>query len=154
MGGRPARGIAKRVMSEVRPISPTDGVSPRGRPEGAHFKAAAQKLGKSRFHPIFGPEGGGLGSEMTAADDPGIGRGRGAAERRRAASGKPAGLRRAKEARIYGDLNFRREALDNVRRCRTVRRLAHLAAIDGFEDEVPKYAGELNAMMAFVEQYR
>ena len=34
----------------------------------------------------------------------------------------------------------------------TVRRIAHLARIAVQEDEVPRLQGELNAMLAFVEQ--
>ena len=35
----------------------------------------------------------------------------------------------------------------------TVRRIAHLARIAVTEAEVPHLAGELNAMLAFVEQF-
>ena len=36
----------------------------------------------------------------------------------------------------------------------TVRRIAHLARIAVTEAEVPHLQGELNAMLAFVEQFR
>ena len=59
----------------------------------------------------------------------------------------------AKEALLYGRLNFReREPYIMSVDADTVRRIAQLARIAVTEAEVPHLQGELNAMLAFVEQ--
>src|SRR5215510_6813609 len=58
-----------------------------------------------------------------------------------------------KAALLYGGLNFReREPYIMSVDADTVRRIAHLARIKVAEAEVPHLQGELNAMLAFVEQ--
>src|SRR6187431_2848090 len=53
---------------------------------------------------------------------------------------------------LYGGLNFPPEALYMSVDAATVRRIAHLARIAVTDAEVPHLQGELNAMLAFVEQ--
>jgi aspartyl-tRNA(Asn)/glutamyl-tRNA(Gln) amidotransferase subunit C len=53
---------------------------------------------------------------------------------------------------LYGGLILPPEALSMSVDAATVRRIAHLARIAVDEAEVPHLQGELNAMLAFVEQ--
>jgi len=53
---------------------------------------------------------------------------------------------------LYGGLILPPEALTMSVDAATVRRIAHLARIAVSETEVPHLQGELNAMLAFVEQ--
>ena len=53
---------------------------------------------------------------------------------------------------LYGGLPLPPEALYMSVDAATVRRIAHLARIAVTDEEVPHLQGELNAMLAFVEQ--
>jgi aspartyl-tRNA(Asn)/glutamyl-tRNA(Gln) amidotransferase subunit C len=53
---------------------------------------------------------------------------------------------------LYGECDFPFEAYIMSVDAATVRRIAHLARIAVTEAEVPHLQGELNAMLAFVEQ--
>jgi nitronate monooxygenase len=66
--GRPARGIANRVMREVGPISPDAPAFPHSATALAPLKAAAEKLGKVDFTSLWAGQAIRLGREMPAAD--------------------------------------------------------------------------------------
>jgi nitronate monooxygenase len=68
MTGRPARGIANRVMREVGPISPDAPVFPHAATALAPLKAAAEKLGKVDFTSLWAGQAVRLGREMPAAE--------------------------------------------------------------------------------------
>ena len=68
MTGRPARGIANRVMREVGPISPDAPVFPHAAVALAPLKAAAEKLGKVDFSNVWAGQAVRLGREMPAAE--------------------------------------------------------------------------------------
>ncbi|WP_454619467.1 NAD(P)H-dependent flavin oxidoreductase [Bradyrhizobium cenepequi] len=68
MTGRPARGIANRVMSEVGPISPDAPAFPHAATALAPLKAAAEKLGRVDFTNLWAGQALPLGREMPAAE--------------------------------------------------------------------------------------
>jgi nitronate monooxygenase len=68
MTGRPARGVANRVMREVGPISPDAPAFPHAATGLAPLKAAAEKLGKVDFTNLWAGQAVRLGREMPAAD--------------------------------------------------------------------------------------
>jgi nitronate monooxygenase len=108
MTGRPARGVANRVMREVGPISPDAPAFPHAAAGLAPLKAAAEKLGRVDFTNLWAGQAVRLGREMPAA------------ELTRALAGansaEPDGRLRIpavaaqKPLLLYGGLNFRSEA--------------------------------------------
>lgn len=68
MTGRPARGIANRVMRDVGPISPDAPQFPHAATALAPLKAAAEKLGKTDFTNLWAGQAVRLGREMPAAE--------------------------------------------------------------------------------------
>jgi nitronate monooxygenase len=68
MTGRPARGVANRVMREIGPISADAPVFPHAATGLAPLKAAAEKLGKVDFTNLWAGQAVGLGREMPAAE--------------------------------------------------------------------------------------
>jgi nitronate monooxygenase len=68
MTGRPARGVANRVMREVGPISPDAPVFPHAATSLAPLRAAAEKLGKVDFTTLWAGQAVGLGREMPATE--------------------------------------------------------------------------------------
>jgi nitronate monooxygenase len=68
MTGRPARGIANRLMREVGPISPDAPVFPHAATALAPLKAAAEKVGKVDFTNLWAGQAVRLGREMPAAE--------------------------------------------------------------------------------------
>jgi nitronate monooxygenase len=68
MTGRPARGIANRVMREVGPISPDPPAFPHAATALAPLKAAAEKLGKVDFTNLWAGQAVRLGREMPATE--------------------------------------------------------------------------------------
>jgi len=68
MTGRPARGVANRVMREVGPISPDAPAFPNAATGLAPLKAAAEKLGKVDFTNLWAGQAVRMGREMPAAE--------------------------------------------------------------------------------------
>jgi nitronate monooxygenase len=68
MTGRPARGVANRVMREVGPISPDAPAFPHAATAFGPLKAASEKLGKVDFTSLWAGQAVRLGREMPAAD--------------------------------------------------------------------------------------
>ena len=68
MTGRPARGVANRVMREVGPISADAPAFPHAATALAPLKAAAEKLGKVDFTNLWAGQAVRLGREMPAAE--------------------------------------------------------------------------------------
>ena len=68
MTGRPARGVANRVMREVGPISPDAPAFPHAATALAPLKAAAEKLGKVDFSNLWAGQAVRMGREMPAAE--------------------------------------------------------------------------------------
>jgi nitronate monooxygenase len=68
MTGRPARGVANRVMREVGPISPDVPEFPHAATALAPLKAAAEKLDKVDFTNLWAGQAVRLGREMPAAE--------------------------------------------------------------------------------------
>ena len=68
MTGRPARGVANRVMREVGPISPDAPAFPHAATALGPLKAASEKLGKVDFTNLWAGQAVRLGREMPAAD--------------------------------------------------------------------------------------
>lgn len=68
MTGRPARGVANRVMREVGPISGHAPAFPHAATGLAPLKVAAEKLGKVDFTNLWAGQAVRLGREMPAAD--------------------------------------------------------------------------------------
>jgi nitronate monooxygenase len=68
MTGRPARGVANRVMREVGPICPEAPAFPHSATALGPLKQAAEKLGKVDFTNIWAGQAVGLGREMPAAE--------------------------------------------------------------------------------------
>ena len=120
MTGRPARGVANRVMREVGPISPDAPAFPHAATGLAPLKAAAEKLGKVDFTNLWAGQAVRLGREMPARGaDPGAGRrGAGAAEPDGGLKAGSPAVAAQKPPLLYGGLNLPSEALYNVRRCR------------------------------------
>ena len=68
MTGRPARGVANRVMREVGPVSPDAPAFPHAATALAPLKAAAEKQGKVDFTNLWAGQAIRLGTEMPAAE--------------------------------------------------------------------------------------
>jgi nitronate monooxygenase len=68
MTGRPARGVANRVMREVGPISPDAPAFPHSAPALAPLKVAAEKQGKVDFTNLWAGQAVRMGREMPAAE--------------------------------------------------------------------------------------
>src|SRR6201747_924914 len=68
MTGRPARGVANRIMREVGPISPDAPAFPHAATALGLLKAAAEKLGKVDFTNLWAGQALRLGREMPAAE--------------------------------------------------------------------------------------
>jgi nitronate monooxygenase len=68
MTGRPARGVANRVMREVGPISPDAPAFPHAATALTPLKVAAEKLGRVDFTNLWAGQAIGLGREMPAAE--------------------------------------------------------------------------------------
>lgn len=68
MTGRPARGIANRVMREVGPVSADAPAFPHAATAFAPLKAAAEKQGRVDFTNLWAGQAVRLGREMSAAD--------------------------------------------------------------------------------------
>ncbi|MBR1271197.1 nitronate monooxygenase [Bradyrhizobium sp. AUGA SZCCT0222] len=68
MTGRPARGVANRVMREVGPISPDAPDFPHATTALGSLKAAAEKLGKVDFTNLWAGQAVRMGREMPAAE--------------------------------------------------------------------------------------
>jgi len=68
MTGRPARGVANRVMREVGPISPDAPAYPHSATSLAPLKAAAEKLGKVDFTNLWAGQAVRMGREMPATE--------------------------------------------------------------------------------------
>lgn len=68
MTGRPARGVANRVMREVGPVSPDAPAFPHAATALAPLKAAAEKQGKVDFTNLWAGQALRLGTDVPAAD--------------------------------------------------------------------------------------
>jgi nitronate monooxygenase len=68
MTGRPARGVANRVMREVGPISPDAPAFPHSATALAPLKVAAEKQGKVDFTNLWAGQAVRMGREMPAAE--------------------------------------------------------------------------------------
>lgn len=68
MTGRPARGVANRVMREVGPVSPDAPAFPHAATALGPLKAAAEKLGKVDFTNLWAGQAVRLGGELPAAE--------------------------------------------------------------------------------------
>jgi len=68
MTGRPARGVANRVMREVGPVSPDAPAFPHAVTGLAPLRAAAEKQGKVDFTNLWAGQAVRLGREMPAAE--------------------------------------------------------------------------------------
>jgi nitronate monooxygenase len=68
MTGRPARGVANRVMAEIGPISPDAPAFPHAATGLSPLKAAAEKLGKVDFTNLWAGQAVRLGREMPATE--------------------------------------------------------------------------------------
>jgi nitronate monooxygenase len=68
MTGRPARGVANRVMREVGPISPDAPAFPHAATALGPLKAAAEKLGKVDFTNVWAGQAIGMGTDLPAAE--------------------------------------------------------------------------------------
>ncbi|QWG16468.1 nitronate monooxygenase family protein [Bradyrhizobium sediminis] len=68
MTGRPARGVANRVMREVGPISPDAPAFPHSATALGPLKTAAEKLGKVDFTNLWAGQAVRLGREMPASE--------------------------------------------------------------------------------------
>ena len=68
MTGRPARGVANRVMREVGPVSPDAPAFPHAATSLGPLKAAAEKLGKVDFTNLWAGQAVRMGREMPAAE--------------------------------------------------------------------------------------
>jgi nitronate monooxygenase len=68
MTGRPARGVANRVMREVGPISPDAPAFPHAATALGPLRAAAEKLGRVDFTNLWAGQAVRMGREMPAAE--------------------------------------------------------------------------------------
>lgn len=68
MTGRPARGVANRLMREAGPISPDAPAFPHAATALGPLKAAAEKLGKVDFTNLWAGQSVGMGRELPAAE--------------------------------------------------------------------------------------
>ncbi len=75
MTGRPARGVANRVMREVGPISPDAPAFPACRDRARAAEGGCRKARQGRFHQSLGRAGGAAGPRNAGGrTDPGAGR--------------------------------------------------------------------------------
>jgi nitronate monooxygenase len=68
MTGRPARGVANRVMREVGPVSPDAPAFPHAATALGPLKAAAEKVGRVDFTNLWAGQAVRMGREMPAAE--------------------------------------------------------------------------------------
>jgi len=68
MTGRPARGVANRLMREVGPISPDAPAFPHAATALGPLKAAAEKLGRVDFTNVWAGQAIGMGTDLPAAE--------------------------------------------------------------------------------------
>ena len=68
MTGRPARGVANRLMREIGPVSPGAPAFPHSATALGPLKAAAEKLGKVDFTNLWAGQALRLGRELPAAE--------------------------------------------------------------------------------------
>jgi nitronate monooxygenase len=68
MTGRPARGVANRLMREVGPISADAPAFPHAATALGPLKAAAEKLGRTDFTNLWAGQAVRLGHELPAAE--------------------------------------------------------------------------------------
>lgn len=68
MTGRPARGVANRLMREVGPVSPDAPAFPHAATALGPLKAAAEKLGRVDFTNLWAGQSVGISREAGAAD--------------------------------------------------------------------------------------
>lgn len=68
MTGRPARGVANRLMREVGPVSPDAPAFPHAATALAPLKGAAEKLGRVDFTNLWAGQSVALGRQIGAAD--------------------------------------------------------------------------------------
>lgn len=68
MTGRPARGVANRLMREVGPVSPDAPAFPHAATALAPLKSAAEKLGRVDFTNLWAGQSVALGRELGAAE--------------------------------------------------------------------------------------
>jgi nitronate monooxygenase len=68
MTGRPARGVANRVMREIGPISAHAPAFPHAATGLGPLKAAAEKLGKVDFTNLWAGQAVRLGQQLPAAE--------------------------------------------------------------------------------------
>ena len=68
MTGRPARGVANRLMREVGPISPDAPAFPHAATALGPLKAAAEKLGRVDFTNVWAGQAIGMGTDAPAAE--------------------------------------------------------------------------------------
>ncbi|WP_322517387.1 nitronate monooxygenase family protein [Rhodopseudomonas palustris] len=68
MTGRPARGVANRVMREIGPLSADAPAFPHAASALAPLKAAAEKLGRTDFTNLWAGQAVRLGRDMPAAE--------------------------------------------------------------------------------------
>lgn len=68
MTGRPARGVANRLMREVGPVSPDAPAFPHAATALLPLKTAAEKLGRVDFTNLWAGQSVALGRDMGAAD--------------------------------------------------------------------------------------
>jgi nitronate monooxygenase len=68
MTGRPARGVANRLMREIGPISPDAPAFPHAATALAPLKAAAEKQGKVDFTNLWAGQAVRMGREIPAAE--------------------------------------------------------------------------------------
>ncbi len=68
MTGRPARGVANRLMREVGPISPDAPAFPHAATALGPLKAAAEKLGRVDFTNVWAGQAIGMGRDLPAAE--------------------------------------------------------------------------------------
>ena len=151
MTGRPARGFVNRVMRELGPISPVAPEFPLAGGALAPLGAKAQAQGSGDFSSMWAGQAPALGTALPAArPHPHAGR-RGAGAD--AAHGPRARLAlRGRTGLCYTRAEFSPRLAPMSVDAATVRRIAHLARIAVADDEVEHLKGELNAILAFVEQ--
>lgn len=68
MTGRPARGVANRVMAEVGPVSPDAPAFPHAATSLGPLKAAAEKLGRVDFTNLWAGQAVRMGRELPATE--------------------------------------------------------------------------------------
>ena len=68
MTGRPARGVANRLMKEAGPVSPDAPAFPHAATAIGPLKAAAEKLGRSDFTNLWAGQAVAMKRQMSAAD--------------------------------------------------------------------------------------